>query len=121
MVAHGRLSDSRVRKFRQDPPIDASCRMPLLARRTPVLVQHGIDERCDRTQLRFSPRRVTMRRRHRAGDGLAYHPTMHTELRRHAGDRADAKFMLLTQLLEQFHSGVPIHSESPGKTRATVG
>jgi hypothetical protein len=46
---------------------------------------------------------------------------MHTEFRRNTGDRADTKLMLLTKLLEQFHSGVPIHSEPPGRTRATLG
>jgi hypothetical protein len=39
---------------------------------------------------------------------------MHAELGRNAGDRADTELVLLTELLEQFHSGFPIHSEPPG-------
>jgi hypothetical protein len=38
---------------------------------------------------------------------------MNTELGRHAGDRADPKLMLPTELLEQFHFGFPVHKRHP--------
>jgi hypothetical protein len=62
-----------------------------------------------------------MGRRQRTGNRLPHHPSMYAELGRHSGDRPDTKLMLLTELFKQFHSGVPIHSKPPGKTRATVG
>ncbi len=40
MVAHRQLRDCSVRKLPQDPPVDATRRVPLLARGSPVLVQH---------------------------------------------------------------------------------
>ena len=121
VVAHRRLSDPGIRKLRQDPTIDPPRRMSLLARRPTILVQHLVDERRDRVQLRLDPRRVTTPRRQRTGNRLPHHPPMHAELRRNTGDRADAKLMLLTKLLEQFHFGVPIHSEPPGRTGETLG
>jgi hypothetical protein len=62
-----------------------------------------------------------MRRWHRTRDRLPHHAPVHPELGSHTGDRPDTELVLLTKLLEQFHSGVPIHSEPPGKTRVTVG
>ncbi len=46
---------------------------------------------------------------------------LYAEFGRDTGDRADTELVLLTELLEQFHFGFPIHSEPPGKTRMTVG
>ena len=88
---------------------------------TPYCVLNLVDERRDRVQLRFDPGGITTTRRQRVGDRLPHHPPVHTEFRRNTGDRADTKLMLLTKLLEQFHSGVPIHSKPPGKTGKTVG
>ncbi len=59
--------------------------------------------------------------RQRTRNRLPHHPTMHAELRRDTGDRANPKLMLLTELLEQFHFGFPIHSEPPGRTGQTLG
>jgi hypothetical protein len=42
MIAHGRLSDSRVGELRQDPPIDAPCRVAMLAWRTPLRIRHSV-------------------------------------------------------------------------------
>jgi hypothetical protein len=61
-----------------------------------------------------------MDRRQRPGDRLTHHAPVHAEFGRDPGDRADTELVLLTELLEQFHSGFPIHSEPPGKTRVTV-
>ena len=88
--------------------------MPLLAGRAPILVKHLVDECRDRAQLWLRPRRTATDRRQGTGDRLAHHPPVHAELGRHPGYRADAELMLLTELLEQFHSGFPIHSEPPG-------
>ena len=49
----------------------------------------------------------------RPGDRLAHHASVHTEFGSNTRDRADTGLMLLTELLEQFHSGFPIHSEPP--------
>jgi hypothetical protein len=38
---------------------------------------------------------------------------MNAELCRHAGDRADSKLMLPTELLEQFRFGFPVHKRHP--------
>ncbi len=119
VVAHRRLSDRSARELPQDPTVDAPRRVPLLARRTPVLVQHRINERHDAVQLRLDPLRVNVRRR--PGDRLPHHPAMHPELGRNPRDRPDPKLMLPTELLEQLHSGVPIHSELPGKAEDTLG
>ena len=121
VVAHRRLSDTRIRELRQDATVNAPRRVALLARRPPILVQHLVDERRDRIQLGFNPRGVAMPWRQRARNRLPHHPAMHAELRRHTGDRADTELMLLTELLEQFHSGFPIHSEPPGRTGQTLG
>jgi len=48
MVAHRGLSHGRVGKLGQDPAVDAPCRVPLLAWRPPVAVQHLVDERGER-------------------------------------------------------------------------
>ncbi len=101
--------------------VDAPRRMSLLARRPPIRLQHLVDESCDRLQLWLGPRRVMTPRRQRTGNRLPHHAAVHTELGRDTGNRADAKLMLLTKLLEQFHFGDPIHSEPPGKTEVTVG
>ncbi len=46
---------------------------------------------------------------------------MDAELGGDAGNRAYAKFMLPTELLEEFQFRDPIHSRLPGSTRATLG
>ena len=53
--------------------------------------------------------------RQRTSERLTYHASVHAELGRNTGNRADAKLMLLTKLLEQFHFGGPIHSEPLAK------
>ena len=95
--------------------------MSLLARRSLILIQHLVDERSDRSLFRFDPRAIPTRRRQRSGDRLPHHPSVHTEFRCNTGDRADTELMLLTELLEQFHSGDPIHSELPARTGETLG
>ena len=95
--------------------------MPLLAWRTSILVQNAVDEGRDQPQLWLRPRRIAMDRRQRSGDRLTHHASMYAEFGSNTGDRADTELRLLTELLEQFHSGFPIHSEPPGKTRVTLG
>ena len=56
VVAHRRLSHSGIRELRQDATVDAPCRVTLLARRPPILVQHLVNERRDPIQLGFDPR-----------------------------------------------------------------
>ena len=46
---------------------------------------------------------------------------MHPELGGNPRNSPDPKLMLPTELLEQIHSGVPIHSEPPGKAEDTLG
>jgi len=101
--------------------MDAPCRMPLLARRLPILVQNLVNEGRDQTQLWLRPRRIAMDRWQRPGNRLPHHAPVHAKFGRNTGDRADTKLVLLTELLKQFHSGFPIHSEPPGKTRVTLG
>ncbi len=64
---------------------------------------------------------TTPRRRRRPGDRLPRHPEVHPELAGNSRNRTDPKLMLLTELLEQIHSGLPIHSELPGKAENTLG
>ena len=104
-----------------DPAVDASRRMPLLARRTPVLVQHRVDERHDAVQLRLDPLRVEVRRRQRPGNRLPHQPAMHPKLGGNSRNSPYPKLMLPTELLKQIHFGVPIHSEPPGKAEETLG
>ena len=94
--------------------MDAPRRMPLFTRCPPIRLQHLVDERSDRFQLRLGPRRVAMARRQCSGDRLSHHAPMHAELGGNTGDRADTELVLLTELLKQFHSGFPIHFEPPG-------
>jgi hypothetical protein len=121
MVAHRRLRDRHTRELHQEPTIQAPRRVPLLARRPTILLQHLVNERRDRVQLGLDPRRIAMPWRQRTSNRLTHHPAVNAELRRHTGDRADTKLVLLTKLLEQFHSRVPIHSELPGRTKGTLG
>ncbi len=115
VVADRGLRDRDARELPQDAAVDATRRVTLLARRPPVLVQHAADEGHHRVQLRLGPLRVAVRRRQRPRERLAHHPAVNPELGRHPGDGANPELMLLTQLLEQFHLGVPVHSEPPGK------
>ena len=46
---------------------------------------------------------------------------MNPELGSNPRNSPDPKLMLPTELLEQIHSGVPIHSEPPGKAGDTLG
>jgi hypothetical protein len=84
VVAHSRLSDRRVREFRQDPTMNPPCRVALLTRGAAVLVEHPLDERLKPAQLRLAPFRVTVRRWQRTGNRPANNAPMNTELRRHA-------------------------------------
>jgi len=121
VVAHHRLSDGDAGDYRRTPPIDVPRRRPLLWRRRPTRVQHRIDKDRNRGQLRPVPRRVAVRRRHRAGNCLTYHALTHAEFRRNVGNRVDPGLMLLTKLLEQFHFGFSMHAEPPAKNRVTLG
>ena len=98
--------------------MNAPRRVTLLARGTTILVQHLIDERLDRRQLRFGPLRITMPRRQRAGQRLADNPAMHAELRGDAGYRSTTELMLPAELLEQIHFGFPVHKRPPDPSEA---
>jgi hypothetical protein len=121
VVAHRRLSHRGTRELLQQPPMQAPRRMPLLARRTPILLQHSIDERRDRVQFWLGPLRVVPRRWQGTGQRLPHQSTVHPELGRHACHRPDPELMLPAKLLEQIHLGVPIHSKPPGSPGETVG
>jgi len=54
-------------KFIQNPPTNAPCRVPLLARCPPILLQNPVNERHESVELGLDPRRISMRRRGRAG------------------------------------------------------
>jgi len=121
VVANSRFRDGDVRKLRQDSAIDAPCRMPLLAGRPPVRLQHRVDEGRNRIQLRLGAGWIPVRRRDRSGKRLPHHAPVHTELRRNSGDRPNAKLMLPTELLEQIHFGFPVHARPPEQSEGTVG
>ena len=121
VVPHCRLRHRHGRELRDYSAIDASGRVALFARRTPVLVKNLVNERHHSVQLRLDPCRIPMRRRQRTSDRLPHHSTVHAKFGRYPRDRSNTELVLLTELLKQFHSGDPIHSEPPGKTRATVG
>jgi hypothetical protein len=95
--------------------------VPLFARRVTILVQHLVDEGRYSAQLRLAPGRVMMPWRQRTAQRLAHNPPMHTKLRSHPRDRADAKLMLPTKLFEQIHFGSPVHARSPDPIGATLG
>ena len=89
-----------------------------------VRVENPVDKHLQcLIQLWLGPRRDSDDGgRKRTGDRLSHHPPVHAELGRNTRDRPDTKLMLLTKLLEQFHSADPIHSEPPGEgPRMTVG
>ena len=113
MVAHRRLGDRGVREFRQDTTIQPTRGVPLLARRLAIRSQNLINERRHRAQLRLGAFRVVVLRRHSIDQRLAYHPTVNTKPRGNSRYRADTKFMLPTQLLEQIHFGSPVHARPP--------
>lgn len=113
VVAHRQLSDRGVRELSQDPVIEPPCRVPLLARRVTILVQHPVDEGRDRAELRLGPGWVAVLRRQRTGNRLAHQPPMNPELRGDTRDRANPKLMLATKLLEQIHFGSPVHARPP--------
>ncbi len=60
VVAHRRLSQRGTWKLLQNTPVDAPCRVSLLARSIPVGVQHTVDEGRDRVQLWLGPLRIAM-------------------------------------------------------------
>ena len=113
MVAHRQLGDRGVREFRQDATIQPTRGVPLLARRLAIRSQNLINERRHRAQLRLGAFRVVVLRRHSIDQRLAYHPPVNTKLRGNSRYRADTKFMLPTQLLEQIHFGSPVHAWPP--------
>ena len=113
VVAHRRLSDRGVREFRQDPTMNAPRRVALLARCTAVLGKHLVDEVGNRAQLRLVPFRIMVRRWQRTRNRSANNPPMNAKLRGHTRDRANAKLMLTTELLEQIHFGFPVHKRPP--------
>src|SRR5579885_3546642 len=90
----------------QSPP-DPVRRVPLLPGRLPVCLQHLLDQRNHRRQLRTLPLRDLPRCRNRIPDRLPYHPPVHTELPRHPLDRSHAVFVLPAHLLEQLHFPLP--------------
>jgi len=93
--------------------MNAPCRVALLTRRAAILVEHPLDKRLQRAQLRLAPFRVMVRRRQRTGNRPANNAPMNTELRRYARDRANTKLMLSSELLEQIHFGFPVHKRPP--------
>src|SRR5271165_2122926 len=101
--------------------MNASGRVALLTGRADVLVEHLVNEGLDHPQLRLGPLRVMLRRRQGTRDRPAHHAPMNPELCRHSGDRADPKFVLPTELLEQFHFGFPVHKRHPDSIEMTVG
>ena len=121
VITNGRFRDAGIRKLRQDPAIDAPGRMPLLARRPPIRLQHRVDEGRNRIQLRLGSCWILVRRRHCTGKCLTHHPAVHAELRRNPRDRPDPELMLPAEPLEQIHFGSPIHARSPEPSGTTVG
>ena len=55
VIAHRQLRDRVARHFRQDPVINPTRRMSLLARSLPVRLQNAVDEPFDRSQHRLGP------------------------------------------------------------------
>jgi hypothetical protein len=101
--------------------MDAPRRVALLARCTAILVKHQVDEGLDHTQLRLGAPRVMLRRRQGTRDRPAHDAPMNTKFCRHAGNRADPKLMLPTELFEQLHFGFPVHERHPDPIGITVG
>ena len=89
--------------------MNAPRRVALLARCTAVLGKHLVDEVGNRAQLRLVSFRVMVRRLQRTRNRSANNPPMNAKLRGHTRDRANAKLMLTTELLEQIHFGFPVH------------
>jgi hypothetical protein len=88
------------RHLRQDPVINPTRRMPLLARSLPVRLQNAVNELFDRSQHRFGPLTVCAIGRQRTVHRLTHKPPVDTELAGNPLDRADPEFVLATQLLE---------------------
>jgi hypothetical protein len=96
-------------------------RVALLAGSATVLVQNPVDEIRDRAELRFDPFRIMLPRRQGTRDRPAHNAAMNAELRGDTRDRANTKFMLPTELLEQFHFGFPVHKRPPDPVGGTLG
>ena len=100
VIAHRRLRDRVARHFRQDPVINPTRRMSLLARSLPVRLQNAVDEPFDRSQHRLGPLTVRPISRNRTDHRLTHEPAVDTKLPGDALDRADPEFVFATQLLE---------------------
>jgi hypothetical protein len=100
MIAHRRLSNRGIGEFRQNAAIQPPRGVALLAWGLTVLVQNLVDKVSHHAELRLGPRRIAVRRRQRTGQCLAHHAPVNTKLRGNPRDRANAKLMLPTELLE---------------------
>src|SRR3954447_6818368 len=123
MVADRRFRDRPPRQLGQDPLVNPSRRVTLLARRHRIGRENGIDERHHRSQGRLGARAIATQRRQGALHRLAHHPAMNAERPRHTLHRADPELVLAAQPLEQFHLRSPVHTAPRTSTagRRTLG
>ena len=84
---HSGLTDRVLAMLLAQPCPDPMCRVPLLARRLPVGLQHPVDVIFHRTQFGRVTYRFPLLWRNRAGNRLAHHSPVHSILFRQSQDR----------------------------------
>jgi hypothetical protein len=119
VVAHGRLRDLGTPLVDQPPP-DPLRRVALLARRLPVGLDPGVDQRPVRPQLRRRPaRRWSLRRRQRRRERLPHRPPVHAIAARQLTDRSALPVAVAPDLLEQLHPRTHLSATSSPSSKRT--
>src|SRR5215471_749694 len=113
IASYRRLRNLAIGPLPSHPLPDAMSRMPLFARRLPILLQDPINELFHRFQPRSFSLYWLAFRRNRALQCLPHHSPVHVQLVSYSSDSAYPVFILPSDLLKQLHLRSPVQPAPP--------